>query len=243
MTGLSHPSPAPQPIVLVGGRSQRFGRDKLREPWAGSEGGPWLVDQSRRALERACAGSRRGSVAPSIGEGVSPTVWAVGQCDPEVAGRFARHLLDGTSEGLSGAGPIAGIVAALRAASGPVVVLSGDLPMITAEAVAALLAAAERHPDADAVVATESDAAGERGPQAEIRAPFGPSIRLEPCVGVYRPSALRVFGSVPLDGKTPPLHRLLGELTTVAVPIDAILLRNVNRRDELLPHAPDAPKA
>lgn len=240
MTGLSHPSPAPQPIVLVGGRSQRFGRDKLREPWAGSEGGQWLVDQPRRALERACGGRVRGTDATGRAEAASPTVWAVGHCDPEVASRFARHLLDATNAGLPGAGPIAGIVAALAAAQRSVVVLSGDLPMITAEAITALLAAAERHPDADAVVATEADGDGHHGARAEFRSPFGPSVRLEPCVGVYRPSAIRVLGHVALDGKTPPLHRLLGELTTVAVPIDAILLRNVNRRDELFPDAPKA---
>ena len=40
-----------QPIVLVGGSSRRFGRDKLREPVAGPDGSVgWLVDRPIAAL-------------------------------------------------------------------------------------------------------------------------------------------------------------------------------------------------
>lgn len=132
-----HSDPAPlvsiQPAVLVGGRSTRFGRDKLRAPWIGSEGGTWLVDQPRLALRRATGAE----------------IWAVGSCDPAVAARFERHLPDA----LAGAGPISGIVAALEASGVAALVLSGDLPAINAEDLLRILDAAEQSPTADAVVA------------------------------------------------------------------------------------------
>lgn len=122
-----------QPVVLVGGRSRRFGRDKLREAWVGSEGGAWLVDQPRLVLRAVF--------------GVEP--WAAGDCDPLLAARFARVVPDPTP----GAGPAAGIVASLDAARGPVAVLAGDLPCIARASVRALLDAAAGAPDADAIVA------------------------------------------------------------------------------------------
>lgn len=196
----SPPSPPASPsaigrsAVLVGGRSRRFGRDKLREPWAGSEGGTWLVDQPRLALARATGGP----------------VWAVGDCDPDVAARFDGHLPDEHP----GAGPLGGIVAGLRGAS-RILVLSGDLPMISARAVEAILAAAREAPEAEAVLAC--DAHGEP----------------EPCIGLYRAAALRVLGTVPLAGKTPSLLNLLRELSLRTVPLPETELRNINELTDL----------
>lgn len=141
-------------------------------------------------------------------------MWAVGACDPEIAGRFDLHLPDERPDG----GPIGGIVAALRRADGPVVVLSGDLPTITADAVRAILGAAADAPNADAVLAS---ADGDP----------------EPCIGVYRTSALRVLGTIPLEGRTPGLHRLLKLLDVAAVPLPGETLRNANTSDDL-PAAP-----
>jgi molybdopterin-guanine dinucleotide biosynthesis protein A len=198
-----------QPIVLVGGRSSRFGRDKLREAWRGSEGGEWLVDQSRLALARALGGA----------------VWAVGDCHPDVAARFDRHLADQTP----GAGPIAGIVAGLLAAARSVFVLPGDLSTMTAEAVGEICRAAATSPHADAVVAATPD----------------DGCKLEPCVGIYRPSILPLLQSalsayasdsanaVAQNVKTPALHRLLAGASVVTVALDRALLRNVNQPAEL----------
>ena len=57
-----------QPVVLVGGKSRRFGRDKLREP-IGESRAEWLVDRPIRAL-REVFGAR---------------VAVVGECDADVA--------------------------------------------------------------------------------------------------------------------------------------------------------------
>src|SRR5262245_59553696 len=79
-----------QPIVLVGGKSTRFGRDKLREV----VGDGWLVDRPIAAL-REVFGAR---------------VAVVGECDDEVAQRGDRVITDR----FPGVGPIGGIVSALE---------------------------------------------------------------------------------------------------------------------------------
>lgn len=154
------------------------------------------MDQPRLALQRA----------------FGVPAWAVGDCDREVASRFERHLPDD----LPGAGPIAGIVAALMAADRPVVVLSGDLPAITAEDLRMLLAAAERNPAADAALAV-----------ADEHAP------VEPCIGLYRPSVLPHLRSALGTGKTPSLRGVLEKATVFRVPLDPRATRNANTIQEL----------
>lgn len=122
-----------QPVVLVGGTSRRFGRDKLREPLASSPGNQWLVDRPIAAL-RAVFG---------------PRVAAVGDCDPEVSAR-ADLVIPDTRPGV---GPIGGVLSALEGAGGDVFVLPGDLPHITSDAILAVLASARANPAALAVVA------------------------------------------------------------------------------------------
>lgn len=119
----------PAPIVLVGGRSTRFGRDKLREPVAGR----WLVDVAIAALRGATGAD----------------VTLVGPCDRDVAVRGDAHLDDAHA----GVGPAGGVLTALERL-GDVVVLSGDLPRVGAAAVRALLDAGRAAPDASIVRAT-----------------------------------------------------------------------------------------
>ncbi|MBL0169924.1 MAG: molybdenum cofactor guanylyltransferase [Gemmatimonadaceae bacterium] len=109
------------PIVLVGGQSLRFGRDKLREP-VGPSGTDWLVDRPVRTL-REVFGAR---------------VTMVGDCDPEVAARADLQRPDR----YPGSGPAGGILAALEQSAGDVFVLAGDLPDITSASVRAILDAA-----------------------------------------------------------------------------------------------------
>lgn len=122
-----------QPIVLVGGRSVRFGRDKLREV-VGHEGERevLLVDRAIAAL-RAVFGAR---------------VVLVGECDPLVAARGDAVLRDSHA----GTGPVAGIVGALRLHEA-IFVLPGDLPRVTEGVVRGVLAAAHRSPEAWAILA------------------------------------------------------------------------------------------
>lgn len=121
-----------QPLVLVGGASLRFGRDKLREP----VGSGWLVDRPIAAL-RAVFG---------------PCVAAVGECHESVAARADLVLPDR----LPGIGPLGGIVSALEASDGGVFVLAGDLPAMTETTVRQVLDAAAAAPDAPAVLAQTS---------------------------------------------------------------------------------------
>lgn len=118
-----------QPIVLVGGQSLRYGRDKLREP-VGLSGEEWLVDRPIGALR----------------EVFGPRVALVGECDPAVAARGDLLLADQ----YPGAGPAGGILAALEQVTGDVFVLAGDLPNISALTVRAILRTAATS-DGDAV--------------------------------------------------------------------------------------------
>jgi molybdopterin-guanine dinucleotide biosynthesis protein A len=99
-----------QPIVLVGGKSRRFGRDKLVEPWG--DPGRVLVDHPLAVLRQI----------------FGPRVMVVGQCDPAVASRADGMIKDGHP----GIGPIGGIVSALATWAGPVFVLAGDMPAFSA---------------------------------------------------------------------------------------------------------------
>lgn len=124
-----------QPVVLVGGRSKRFGRDKLVEPIGMSNGlETWLVDRPIHAL-RECFGQRVG---------------VVGECDPRIHARADLVVPDPHP----GIGPLGGIVSALRWAHGSVFVLAGDMPSVTPDTVRRLLAAAAMRPKTGAVLAT-----------------------------------------------------------------------------------------
>jgi len=204
-----------QPVVLVGGRSRRFGRDKLREPWSGSAGGEWLVDQPRLVLRAEF--------------GVEP--WAVGACDPAVAARFARVVPDGDAldDGLHG--PIRGIRAALRAAKGAVLVLAGDLPLIDRHAVLALREAAARAQGAVAVVAR-----GDRlEPCIALYRPHFPAWLDARCAGISRTreSTARDPGAPGASSRLPPLHELLLGDEVVQAPIRAQAASNLNSLADL----------
>ena len=97
------------PVVLVGGKSVRFGRDKLREPW----GDGMLVERPIGVL-REVFGTR---------------VMLVGACDARV-----RALGDGEiADGYPGVGPMGGVVSVLEACGGAVFVLAGDMPEFSVE--------------------------------------------------------------------------------------------------------------
>lgn len=117
--------------VLVGGRSSRFGRDKLREP-VGADTIP-LVSIPIAALR----------------EVFGPRVHLVGLCDDAVAALGDFLLPDAEP----GAGPIGGILTALEALGGSVFVLAGDMPRIDASTIRAVLSEATRCQQADAILA------------------------------------------------------------------------------------------
>lgn len=176
-----------QPVILVGGKSRRFGRDKLREPI----GGISLVSKPIEAL-RAVFG---------------PRVALVGECDSAVAALGDLVLPDP----YPGVGPAGGILAALEHASGPVFVLSGDLPSITPGAVRTILNSMLENTGAHAYL--------------------GQTDRPQPCIAVYRRSAVEAIREAMSTGRG--LHRAIGEQDRVLVPIDPDAAYNVNRPGDL----------
>ncbi|OGN80681.1 MAG: hypothetical protein A2X23_07420 [Chloroflexi bacterium GWC2_73_18] len=105
----SRPPPPASGVVLAGGRARRFGRDKLAEPIGG---GP-LLHRPIAVLAALCSevivAIAPGSAAPALPES-GELLWVVR--DP---------IPDG--------GPLAGLVAGLREAREPLVlVVGGDMP-------------------------------------------------------------------------------------------------------------------
>lgn len=133
-------------IVLAGGRSSRFGRDKLVEVVAG-----------RSLLEHAIAG-----VAPLASETIVV-----------VAPDESRTVPAGTilaSDPASFQGPLVGLLTALRRAAHPVVIVAGgDMPSMV-PAVLAMLVDGLADPGIDAVL-LEQDGHGRPLPGALRTAP------------------------------------------------------------------------
>ena len=123
----------PHAVVLVGGRSRRFGRDKLREPIDG-----------RPLVEHAIATLRKVLDAP---------VAVIGECDPTVRDAGDLWLPDDHR----GCGPIGGIVTALRRLDGSAMVLAGDLPSIDAETIVALIESFRGRTEASVAIAVAED--------------------------------------------------------------------------------------
>lgn len=118
------------PFVLTGGKSARFGRDKLLAP-AGS--GKLLIDFPIATL-RNVFGHR---------------VALAGHCDSSIHAR-ADSVID---DPYPGVGPIGGIIAALESTTHDIFVLAGDLPNIETSHVRQILDIAKLSPNALAVLA------------------------------------------------------------------------------------------
>jgi len=123
-----------QPVVLVGGASSRFGRDKLREP-IGRQGGQdqVLVDRSIRVLR----------------EVFGTCVATVGACAAEVESRGDLVLRDE----YAGIGPMGGVISALERSGMSILVLPGDLTTITSAVIKRLIDVAAQDKYAVAVLA------------------------------------------------------------------------------------------
>jgi molybdenum cofactor guanylyltransferase len=117
------------PLVLVGGQSERFGRNKLLEP----VGDRVLVSIPIDAL-RSVFGLR---------------VAVVGACGVPIAAA-ADAVIDDPYPGL---GPVGGICAALEATRGAVFVCAGDLVAMDAQTIRTVLVAATDNPNALACLA------------------------------------------------------------------------------------------
>ncbi len=117
------------PIVLVGGRSTRFTRNKLIEPLDDGV----LVARPIKVLR----------------EVFGPCVVVVGDADAAVLREGDAHLPDRYPL----RGPAGGILTALEVTNGSVFVLAGDMPSVTSHLIRQILARAKDFPAADAIVA------------------------------------------------------------------------------------------
>jgi molybdopterin-guanine dinucleotide biosynthesis protein A len=108
-------------VLLAGGRSTRFGRDKLAEPYLGEP----VLHRSARALAAVCA-----EVVVVVAPGApDPGV------PPEVRSRVARDAREGE-------GPLAGILAGLGEVRTPLaLVAAGDMPTLAPPVLGLLLRA------------------------------------------------------------------------------------------------------
>ena len=142
-----------------------------------------------------------------------------GGCRPVVvvggdATAIGRLGLAAVPDRRPGEGPLGGILTALAAVPGPVLVVACDLPWIDAGVVHALVdEASNGGSEVDVVVATSS--------------------RLEPLCAVWLPSAQRHLRES-FDGGERAVHRVLDGVRVRTVPVRPDALRNVNRPEDLL---------
>ena len=185
-------------IVLAGGRSSRFGRDKLAEP---IDGRPLL----HHAIEavRPVAGRILVVVAPDAAP-ILPTGTTLVR-DPTPFD-----------------GPLAGLLAGLRAASDPVVVaIGGDTPALVAAVIESMLVALDSS-GADAVVLEHDGRAR----------PLPIVLRREPAVAAA--SSLRANGERRLRAITEVLAtELVPETEWRSLDPDGVTLRDIDTPADL----------
>ena len=181
-------------LLLAGGRSRRFGTDKAR---AVVDGTPML----RRVYETARA------LTPHV----LLSVRADGDFYFDLVPPEVPRLLDPVPE----AGPLAGLVAGLRAARTPwLLALACDLPFLNEATLRRLLAAC---PSAvDAVVPVTSDG------------------RRQPLCALYRVDAVRPVAESRLAAGRYALQALLDQLSIAMLAVPDVPLHNVNTPDDLL---------
>ncbi|BBM73781.1 molybdenum cofactor guanylyltransferase [Rhodothermus marinus] len=181
-------------LLLAGGRSRRFGTDKARAVVGG-------VPMLRRIYETACA------LTPHV----LLSVRADGDFYLDLVPLEVPRLLDPVPD----AGPLAGLVAGLRAAQTPwLLALACDLPFLTDDTLRQLLAA--RSPETAAVV------------------PVTPDGHRQPLCALYHVDVLRPVAEAWLAAGRHALQALLDRLSVTTLPVPDAPLRNVNTPDDLL---------
>jgi molybdopterin-guanine dinucleotide biosynthesis protein A len=185
-------------LVLAGGRSSRFGRDKLREPVDG-----------RPMLERAIDAVR--AVATDVMVVVGP--------DAPVPG--LPPGVGVTHDATAFQGPLAGLatgLAALDPAIEPVVVVGGDMPTLVVAVLERLLEGVDRH---EAAVLADDD--GPRPLPMAIRRSSGAAAAQRLLDG-GEPRLRSILGQLDVEVIAPPTWRALdpdgATLRDVDVPDD-----------------------
>ena len=133
---MSEPRPAATGIVLAGGRSTRFGRDKLAEPVRGRP----LLEHAVAAVADVAT-----EIVIVVARGSDPTR----RLGPFVADGSFRIVEDSTD----GKGPLEGLRAGLAAARETLaIVVGGDMPDLVPAVLDALLRALADSPHSEATV-------------------------------------------------------------------------------------------
>jgi len=171
--------------VLSGGASRRMGRAKA------------LIDVGGRAMADRSLDALRGA----------------GIADVVLVGGDAEALLglsaDRIDDRYPGAGPLGGVITALHhhADASRVVVVSCDLPMLTADVIRSLVA------EEGEIVVARTD-------------------RIEPMCAVWSRELLDQL-QTEFDGGARAVHQMIAASRPVEVDVDPGLLRNVNTPDDL----------
>ena len=104
-------------VILAGGSSRRFGRDKASEPLAGVPLLQRVVDRFDCLIEEIIVVRRPGQVLPTLSQNVRVVV-----------------------DAFRGSGPLGGLYTGLTAATaGPIVAVACDMPLLQAALIRALL--------------------------------------------------------------------------------------------------------
>jgi molybdenum cofactor guanylyltransferase len=183
---------APVGVVLAGGAGRRIGGDKAVVGLAGRPLLEYPLQALRRALGEVAVVAKHSTVLPALGADVA--VWL--EADEP------RH-------------PLTGVVQALRNAQGrPVVVVAGDMPLVTADLLAALVRAEiDAHPPAPALVPR---AAG----------------RLQPLCARYEPAARDALAA--FDAAAPATETVLALGPAILEWPDEQAFFNVNAPEDVL---------
>ena len=181
----------PVGVVLAGGDSRRMGTDKAL---LAVDGVPMAV----RVASALAAG------------GCDPVVCQGGRVD-----ELAALGLSVTADSQPGSGPLPAILDAVSREAADVVVCACDLPWLDAATVAQLIAAADAHPDADVVVASDA---------------HGPHL-----AGVWRSHAREPLYQLVAAG-TRSYRGALERLRTIRVDVPSAVVANVNKPDDLHRH-------
>lgn len=174
--------------ILCGGASRRMGRDKARLPHP--EGGTLLAQAARLA----------GGCADEV---------LLLPADP---GRYPELGLRALADARAGAGPLGGLVAALREAPEDLLLLPVDLPRLRAEHLEELIAVFASV-SAPALVARGSDG-------------------FHPTLSLWSQAALPAAEAALADGHL-AMHRLLDALGAVSLDLPDAALANWNRPEDL----------
>lgn len=182
-------TPQPLGVVLAGGLGRRIGGHKTMVQLDGRPMLHYPLAVLHAVLGEVVVVCKEHTPLPDLGD-MAP-IW----CEPETE----FH-------------PLVGVAAALHSAGRPVLVCAGDMPLVTADVVTAIVSAAQ----AGGAAAVVPRAAG----------------RLQPLLALYRPEALPVLDAMDASERVTDVVERLDPLVLDIADADAFF--NVNAPEDVL---------